>query len=147
MKSLFITLSVIALSAQLGGAADDEAKPKPAKPAGKQDINAKFDKLDTNGDGKISKEEFAASPMAKRLAEKADAHFAKLDADSDGFLSKEEFAAQAPARSALPKPEVGRPGGGLGREPAFAPDEAARPALPKPEVGRPGGGLGRQPVD
>lgn len=138
----FITLSIIALSAQLGGAADEEVKPKPEKPAGKQDINAKFEKLDTNTDGKISKEEFAAGPMGKKLGEKLDAYFAKLDADSDGSLSKEEFAAQAAARPTLPKPEVGRPGGGLGRQPV----DDAGPDLPKPEVGRPGGGLGLEPA-
>lgn len=47
-----------------------------------------FKKMDTNSDGKVSKDEFKAK--AKDAA-KADAAFAKKDKNSDGFLSLEEF--------------------------------------------------------
>lgn len=52
-----------------------------------------FAKLDTNSDGSVSKEEFLASPQAKKDAAKAEASFAKKDKDSDGKLTKEEFTA------------------------------------------------------
>jgi len=68
---------------------------------------------DKDGDGKLSKAEFAASPMAERFKdqpERVDRMFAALDTDKDGKLSKEELAA-APARG------KGRPGAkGEGRD-------------------------------
>jgi len=56
-----------------------------------------FGKMDTNKDGKISKEEFLASPMAQKNPERAEARFAKLDTDKDGFLSADELKAGAAA--------------------------------------------------
>ncbi|MBT4763163.1 MAG: hypothetical protein HOO06_15830 [Bdellovibrionaceae bacterium] len=43
-----------------------------------------FKKMDLNGDGKTSKEEFTA---------KNEMRFAKIDADSDGFITPEEMKA------------------------------------------------------
>lgn len=54
----------------------------------KKDPEAAFKKLDTNSDGKVSKDEFKAKA---KDAEKADKAFAKMDKNSDGFLSLEEF--------------------------------------------------------
>jgi len=51
----------------------------------------KFTKLDTDGDEKISLEEFKAAPFAEKLGDKVDALFEKLDADDDGFLTLEEL--------------------------------------------------------
>lgn len=48
-----------------------------------------FDKLDTNGDGKITQEEMAAAREAR---------FAKVDADGDGFVTQEEMTAHMMAR-------------------------------------------------
>lgn len=51
-----------------------------------------FKKLDTNGDGKLTVDEF----VGKRTGEKADKakeRFAKLDKDSDGSLTLAEFEA------------------------------------------------------
>jgi Ca2+-binding EF-hand superfamily protein len=62
-----------------------------------------FKKLDTNGDGKISKEEFAklATTLGQKFAklkdnpelaqQVMDKLFDKLDTNGDGFLSPEEF--------------------------------------------------------
>ncbi len=47
---------------------------------------ARFQKADTNSDGKISKDEFV-----KARQEKLDEHFKQIDKDSDGFLTKDEF--------------------------------------------------------
>jgi Ca2+-binding EF-hand superfamily protein len=49
-------------------------------------IQATFARFDTNGDGKLSKEELAMLPA---LSSK----FAELDKDKDGFLSLAEFTA------------------------------------------------------
>lgn len=74
-----------------------EASAIPAKKKGAD--GGEFEKLDTNKDGKLSKEEFAAlkGPKAKpgKDAKTAKAHemiFKKLDTNGDGFLSREEFA-------------------------------------------------------
>jgi len=45
-----------------------------------------FEKLDTDKDGKISKEEVDKADRP-RLKE----NFSKIDTDNDGFISKEEF--------------------------------------------------------
>lgn len=52
-----------------------------------------FAKADKNGDGKVSKEEFAAAGSGKTDKARADKAFARRDKNNDGFLSKEEFAA------------------------------------------------------
>lgn len=64
------------------------AAPVMAADKPKRDPEAAFKKLDKNGDGKVSKEEFTAK--AKDAA-KADKAFAKLDKNGDGFLTLEEF--------------------------------------------------------
>ena len=50
-----------------------------------------FKKLDKDGNGSVSKEEFLASPGAKKDAAKATERFGKMDKNSDGSLSKEEM--------------------------------------------------------
>jgi Ca2+-binding EF-hand superfamily protein len=59
----------------------------------KRDSAEAFKKLDTNGDGKISLDEFKAGPMGKKDPAKAEEMFKKKDTDGDGFLSLEEFSA------------------------------------------------------
>ena len=47
----------------------------------------RFDKFDTNGDGKLSREEAAAYPdIAQR--------FDQMDANKDGFLSRDELGSK-----------------------------------------------------
>jgi len=60
-------------------AQDDAAAPRGAKA---------FSMMDTNGDGKITKEEFMAAAQKR-----AEARFTKLDKDSKGYLTKEDFMA------------------------------------------------------
>lgn len=52
-----------------------------------------FSKLDTNHDGKISKQEAAADPAVE-------AHFSQADANKDGSLERSEFAAMETAPAA-----------------------------------------------
>src|SRR4051812_33576854 len=65
-------------------------------------VEARFKKLDTNNDGKLSKDEFskfqpkkakegAAAKKPGKEGKKLDAVFAKLDTNYDGFLSLDEF--------------------------------------------------------
>lgn len=106
MKRLF-TLAV-ALILGLGlttmARAEDEPKPKPdGTPPGKgkkMDPEALFKKLNTSGDGKLTREQFAkigeqlkgkAGDRFKDNAKVMDKMFNNLDTDGDGTLSLEEF--------------------------------------------------------
>lgn len=51
-----------------------------------------FERMDRDGDGKISKREFIASPRISQLPEeKREAIFTRLDRDDDGFLTPREI--------------------------------------------------------
>jgi Ca2+-binding EF-hand superfamily protein len=91
MKRLTTILAALALGTSFSFAADEKPAAGGDKP--KRDPEAMFKKLDKDNDGKISKEEFKESPMAKRDGAKPDEMFSKRDKDSDGFLSKEELFA------------------------------------------------------
>ncbi len=110
MKAFVSTLSILALAATLN-AAEGDKKPEgdaPKKPSaegdapkrpsaegdkGKPKFNPEemFKRLDKDSNGSISKEEFLASPGAKKDAAKAEERFGKMDKNSDGSLSKEEM--------------------------------------------------------
>jgi Ca2+-binding EF-hand superfamily protein len=85
-----ITLCTLLLCSGLVLKAADEPKKGEAK--AKASPEEMFKKLDKNGDGKLSKEEFIGKKEgeAKEKAEKA---FAAKDKDKDGFLTLEEFKA------------------------------------------------------
>jgi Ca2+-binding EF-hand superfamily protein len=89
MKVITTLLSLLAIASFVNAA--DEKKEEGKKP--KADPAKAFAKLDANSDGSISKEEFMASPQAKKDATKAEESFGKRDKDKDGKLSKEEFTA------------------------------------------------------
>jgi Ca2+-binding EF-hand superfamily protein len=86
MRQFIVMGLVAAMGLGIAGyasAADKEGK-KAATP------EEKFKKLDTNGDGKLSLDEFKAG--AKDPA-KAEAQFKKLDKNGDGFVDLEEYKA------------------------------------------------------
>ena len=93
MMRLFCVLSAASLLALAPAAS---AKPKAAKG---DKLEATFKKLDTNGDGVLSKEEFAKitelrhkkDGSAKGSGKRVDALFSKLNASGDGKLTLEEF--------------------------------------------------------
>ena len=93
---LNLILSALLVSASICFAADEPKKPATGGDKPKMTPEEAFKKMDKNGDGKLSKEEF----LGKREGEaktKGEAAFAAKDKDKDGFLSKEEFMA-APAK-------------------------------------------------
>lgn len=97
MKRLIAGLSFVCLSIFTVGTADaaDEQTEK------KRDPDAMFKKLDTNGDGKVTKEEFAkfadtlkdklGADKADKIAQGMQQMFERLDGNKDGSLSAEEF--------------------------------------------------------
>lgn len=103
MKLSLLTMT-FALVAGLAVAAEGEKKKgegkgAPVDPAKRAEMMMK--KLDTNTDGKISKEEWAAGPQAtaakaKGGDEAVSKGFARLDKNSDGSIDLEELKA-APA--------------------------------------------------
>ncbi len=95
----FLMLSVTGLFALAGLALlgpDADAAQKGKKKKGGN--AALFKKLDADGDGKLSPQEFAAIATLKKKGGKAGKGkgltrlFTKLDTNGDGFLSKKEFA-------------------------------------------------------
>lgn len=103
MRRIFgvaLAVGVLALSAASSWA-DDEAPGGKGKGKGKGgfkgDPEMMFKRIDANGDGKISKDEFKAffSKIGKgKLADKPeliDKMFQRMDANGDGSISLEEF--------------------------------------------------------
>lgn len=110
MKSITSILAVLAVGTTLSIAADEKPAAPPAKPEAapgaakperdkKADPETRFKKLDTNGDGKISADEWNAGPKAKKDPAKATEFFGKKDKDGDKSLSLEEYSAETPKKS------------------------------------------------
>lgn len=82
------------------------AQPQQAKPVSRSDfiktLDARFNQMDTNHDGKVTKEELAAElqreiQMANaKIAQQLEAKFRQLDTNHDGQLSLKEFMAAQP---------------------------------------------------
>ena len=85
MKALTTTLALLAIAAVGVNAQDAGTNKAPMSP------EEMFKKLDKDGNGSVSKEEFMASPGAKKDATKAEERFGKMDKNKDGSLSKEEM--------------------------------------------------------
>ena len=127
MKRCIYTLGALALATSLSFAQDKPAGDKPAgdKPATeRQRFNPEeaFKKLDTNGDGFLSLDEFKASPRFAKDASKAEEAFKKMDTNNDGKISLDEFKAARGTHG----PGGGRPGRGGGNHPTTPPADAPK---------------------
>jgi len=98
MKSIMPLLAVLAIGSTLALADEKPAAPAagdatttPAKP--KRDPAESFKKLDANGDGKLTLEEFLAGPQGKKDPDKAKAYFQKVDKDNTGSITLEQWVA------------------------------------------------------
>ena len=91
MKHCIQTLGILAIASSFAIAQD-----APKKEGGKKrDPEAVFKKIDTDGNGSLSLDEFKASPMGRKNEERATKMFGKMDADSDGSVTLDEFKAKA----------------------------------------------------
>ena len=90
MKTTIQTLVILALAGSITCAQDDrERKRENRERPNPAEI---MKKLDTNGDGSISKDEFLAGERAQNNPERAAKAFTHMDSDGDGQLSPKDFA-------------------------------------------------------
>jgi len=121
MSSTFLSGLTLALCAGSASAAnDDDPKGKPKQGGKERDPAALFQRLDRNGDGKISKDELEAAPERVRNL------LARADANGDGEITKEEFLSATPGKGG--KGKKGELRKGKGEPPKGEPGKDA----PKP---------------
>lgn len=141
--------SALLLTAVTAGAQDGDRPRPPGGPGGPGNDGGKrilefLKKADSNQDGKLSKDEFAAVSQRD-----TDERFARMDGNGDGFVDKEEVGKIAERMRSMagrgrPDGAPGRPPGGDGgfrRPPGGAPDgdkPEGRPPGGRPQGGRPG---------
>lgn len=89
MKAITSILAILALAATVNAA--DTKKPAAEGAKKKPNPEEMFKRLDKDGNGSVSKEEYMASPGAKKDEAKAAERFGKMDKNGDGSLSKEEM--------------------------------------------------------
>jgi hypothetical protein len=113
-KYLPLILLLLAASPAFAAPGPEADNPRPARPSNsgvmRYDTNkdgfvdrgewdagqeARFRQLDTNNDGKLSKDELNTHTRNDRQAERQENFFRRMDRDRDGFVSKAEFMAQA----------------------------------------------------
>lgn len=158
-KSTYCLLGLLSVSATVALAQEGDRPSPPAGGGGGGRLAEFLKRADTNGDGKISKEEFGAVSRG----DGGDERFAKMDANSDGFVDEAEMASIAEKmRDGMRNRKGGeggpggmrRPGGegsegGFRRPPGEGSEGAAKPSeeRPAPPEGerRPEGGPPRGP--
>lgn len=115
MKTLITTCTALAFASALCLAEDKPAGPPPGGPGGdrpRPNPEEMFKKMDTNGDGSVSLEEFKENPRAKENPDRATEAFKRMDKDNDGKVTLEEFKSGRPPGG--PRGPGGPGGGGPG---------------------------------
>jgi hypothetical protein len=117
-KSCGLVLAGALLMLATAGSAADPPVDQ-AKKSQRGDPEAVFKRIDTNGDGKISKDEFKAfiekASKGKKLnAELIEKLFGRLDTDGDGYLSLEEFKGLRELRERLVQKKNAKKGSAAG---------------------------------
>jgi hypothetical protein len=100
MRPILLAAATIFLAAVANAQAQ---QPKPISRADYvKTVDARFNALDANHDGKVTKEELAAEQARElqqakaKIAQQLQAKFKQLDTNKDGQLSLQEFMAAAP---------------------------------------------------
>jgi Ca2+-binding EF-hand superfamily protein len=94
MKRSWVAALAIVCLVGLSGAVSAQEEPQQKKKSPEKT----FAKLDTDGNGSLSLEEYVGKKEGDAVA-KAEANFKKLDKDSDGSLTLEEFKERAKMKS------------------------------------------------
>lgn len=145
MKKLTISALAFAAATTMAGLAYADG-PKPVPMAGQPRGPMSLESMDTNGDGKVSKDEFQKAQDAQ-----GEAAFKKLDTNGDGMISHDEFFAGRTDRTAKlfdhldrnhdgfldqadrgPPHGQGQPGGEAPPPPGHGPDQNQADAPPPP---------------
>jgi hypothetical protein len=115
MKTL-LAAALLTLLTAAGASADDQPGKKPGqrsggqgKPGGGMMLVQLFQRADTNGDGKVSLDEFKkalASAPNSRMKDNAEKIFKRFDSNGDGFVTKDEL------KKAMETMQARRNGGG-----------------------------------
>ena len=95
MKSLLSSAMTFALCVTLASSACADPEKGPQRQGDRKGPGPgeMLKKLDADNDGKISKAEFAKSPIYQKNPQRAATLFQRLDQNNDGFLTPKEFAA------------------------------------------------------
>lgn len=112
MAAKLILIAAFSFLGTVAVGADDEKKQPPAGKLGNLDKSKMFEKMDADGDGKVTKDEYKKyrEQASAQLKEKAknqkvaglmnsvlDKLFEKMDANGDGKVTKDEFEKFQPA--------------------------------------------------
>ena len=100
MKKFVLSALAMAFMAALCVNVNAEEKKEEKKPVDRSKL---FDRLDSNKDGSLSKEEFSARAKTDEQKERVGKQFDRLDKDKNGSISKEEFTSAEPPKKKKPE--------------------------------------------
>lgn len=86
-QNLILTAIALLFSLSLSQAKEGKGK----KGHKKHSVDQVIEKLDTDGDGALSREEFLSSKRSQKRPGKAEKRFEKMDTNDDDILTKEEM--------------------------------------------------------